>query len=311
MVRKSFGLSGMGYENTYNLHLADGQCWQFVATEGIDSWVERLASLMELKRAKANGHPKLIYMPKELNSESHGDPISRLTPEIRRFLPPSGWTPRDLVWLRIWSHRDTTHIICEIGHEDGKEQDVLKMRMSLQPVYKKAQDLGGLPLHAALIEREGSGILLVASSGKGKSTSCRRIPKPWRSLCDEEALILRDDSKGYLAHPFPTWSEYIMKRSNRTWNTQHHLPLSAIFFLEKAESENALAIGKGLTAVLVHRSAMEICHRNLVTLSFEERRIVIKKLFDNACELARKIPAFKLRLSLNGRFWEEMEKVLP
>jgi hypothetical protein len=29
-----------------------------------------------------------------------------------------------------------------------------------------------------------------------------------------------------------------------------------------------------------------------------------------ACELARSIPAFRLRLSLDGRFWEEMERVL-
>jgi hypothetical protein len=29
-----------------------------------------------------------------------------------------------------------------------------------------------------------------------------------------------------------------------------------------------------------------------------------------AGELARSIPAFKLRVSLNGKFWEEMERVL-
>lgn len=29
-----------------------------------------------------------------------------------------------------------------------------------------------------------------------------------------------------------------------------------------------------------------------------------------AGELARSIPAFKLRVSLNGRFWEEMERIL-
>jgi hypothetical protein len=34
------------------------------------------------------------------------------------------------------------------------------------------------------------------------------------------------------------------------------------------------------------------------------------KLFDNACELARKIPAYRLRITKSGRFWEEIEKVL-
>jgi hypothetical protein len=29
-----------------------------------------------------------------------------------------------------------------------------------------------------------------------------------------------------------------------------------------------------------------------------------------ACELARSIPAFQLRVNMNGRFWEEMERIL-
>jgi hypothetical protein len=34
------------------------------------------------------------------------------------------------------------------------------------------------------------------------------------------------------------------------------------------------------------------------------------KLFENATELAKAVPAFRLQVSLEGRFWEEMEKVL-
>jgi hypothetical protein len=33
-------------------------------------------------------------------------------------------------------------------------------------------------------------------------------------------------------------------------------------------------------------------------------------LFNNACELAKAVPAYILRVSLEGRFWEEMEKVI-
>jgi len=34
-----------------------------------------------------------------------------------------------------------------------------------------------------------------------------------------------------------------------------------------------------------------------------------EKVFDNACKLARGIPAFKLRVSLDGKFWKEMERI--
>jgi hypothetical protein len=47
--------------------------------------------------------------------------------------------------------------------------------------------------------------------------------------------------------------------------------------------------------------------RNLVS---EEERAIKEKIFENACALAGTMPAFRLRVSLEGRFWEEMERVL-
>lgn len=45
-------------------------------------------------------------------------------------------------------------------------------------------------------------------------------------------------------------------------------------------------------------------------LNLKEEKVIRKKLFDNACQLAKAVPVFSLRVSLNGRFWENMEKVL-
>lgn len=184
------------------------------------------------------------------------------------------------------------------------------MRYSLYPIYQKAQDLGGLPFHAGLVESDGKGVLLAASRNIGKSTCCRRIPNPWDVLCDEEALVMRTDQEQYVAHPFPTWSDYLMKRSERTWDVQRYVPLSAIFFLERGETDEAIPIGQGEAAVQINNSVTQVLLRTHHYLDREEVKVSRKKLFDNGCDLAGAVPAFKLRVSLKGRFWEEIEEVL-
>jgi SynChlorMet cassette protein ScmC len=184
------------------------------------------------------------------------------------------------------------------------------MRLSLYPIYERALNSGGLPFHAGVVERDGKGVLLAAPKNIGKSTCCRRIPRPWNALCDEETLIVQDAQRQYLAHPFPTWSDYLTRGSNRTWNVQRYIPLAAIFFLEQAEADKVIPLGQGEAAALMNQSAMQVCVRNWMNLDGEKMRAFRKKLFDNACELTWAIPIFKLRVSLTGRFWEEMEKVL-
>jgi len=53
-----------------------------------------------------------------------------------------------------------------------------------------------------------------------------------------------------------------------------------------------------------------VCARNWMTLSGEQLAIARRRLFENVCDLAKEIPAYKLAVSLEGNFWEEMEKVL-
>jgi hypothetical protein len=55
---------------------------------------------------------------------------------------------------------------------------------------------------------------------------------------------------------------------------------------------------------------MQVYHRYWHNLDYRERRTRKKKVFENACALAKEVPAFKLRMSLKGRFWEEMDRVL-
>jgi hypothetical protein len=90
-----------------------------------------------------------------------------------------------------------------------------------------------------------------------------------------------------------------------------YVPVKAIFFLEQSETDKVVPMGRGQSAVLMYQSAAEVCHRNWMKVNREEVSTFRKKLFENSCRLAKAIPAFRLRVSLQGRFWEKIEEVLP
>jgi SynChlorMet cassette protein ScmC len=294
----------------YLLRLGNGQGWEFVAAEGVGPWVEKLASIMELKNCEPNGYPKLVFTRKRLGLDWWRDPVSRLTRNISGGLPDTGWEAHDLRSLQLWTHRDVPDVICEMGDEEDHDLNIVRMWLCLSPVYKRALESGGLPLHAALVERNGTGVLLAAPGGTGKSTCCRRIVPPWKALCDDLTVAVADTDRQYRVHPFPTWSDYLWERSGTTWDVQQHLPLSALFFLEQGTTDEVIPLGKGQASVLITESAAQVYQSIWRNLLPEEERRFKKKIFENACELAKGIPAFQLRVSLNGRFWEEMDRTL-
>ncbi len=294
--------------NGFCLRLANGQRWHIVGSSEIKPLIEKLTAIMELKTCEPNGYPKLIFIQRESDKELEPPTWSRNV-DILEGLPRNGWNVRNLGALKLWSHCDVPDVICETRPERNHDLDIIRMWLSLHPIYIRAQESGGLPIHAALVEREGMGILLAGPGESGKSTCCQRLPHPWRTQGDDEALIVKDEQKRYLVHPFPTWSKLLRNRCHQTWNVKRSLILAAIFFLEKAKIDEIIPIGQAETSVYSYKSSLNVCQRSWRNLGQEEERMLKKKLFDNACELARAVPAYKLRVSLKGRFWEEIEKV--
>jgi SynChlorMet cassette protein ScmC len=295
----------------YPMRLANGQGWEIVATKGTRAWVEKIASIMGLERRAPNGLPKLIFTKREPGRVQGKNPILGTDLELDKELPRRGWEARDFRELHLWSHGDTGDLICEMGPSQSHDQQIHRMWLSLFPVFRQAQGSGGLPFHTALVERDGHGILLAGRRAMGKSTCCRRLPSPWRPQCDNHALIVPDELKGYRVHPFPTWSDYLLRRGERTWNVQEHFPLSAIFFLLRADSDDVIPMGRGEATGQITRSATEAYHPNcLLGIAPEELRALRGKLFENACELTKSVPSFVLCVSGSGRFWEKMEEVL-
>ena len=294
----------------YCLRLADGHGWHIIATQGIRPWAEKLAAILELKRSVPNGHPKFVFIKMDSAKKWLQEPTFRPESSILDDLPQYGWYPHDFTSIKLWFHHCGPSVICEIRPWEIDNLDIITMRQALSPIFERAQESGGVPLHAALVEWKGMGVLLSAPRDTGKSTCCRRLPSPWKPLCDDETLIVRDDQKRVRAHPFPTWSDYLRQRSGGTWNVQHHVPLCAIFFLQRADTDEAAPIGQGHAAVLINESAIHVCRRDWTNLDQEEERALKKRLFVNACELARAVPAFRLKVNLTGQFWKEMERVL-
>ncbi|UCD84935.1 MAG: SynChlorMet cassette protein ScmC [Deltaproteobacteria bacterium] len=296
-----------GEEDRYGMRLADGQGWHFTATPETREWVKKLAGIMELETGDTGEYPEIIFARREPGFKGL---ICRLESKIHNDLPKTGWRSQGRKWLRFWSHRNLPDTICELGHEGARAMNYLVMWFSLFPVYQQTQHRGGISLHAALVERDGIGVLLAAPGEVGKSTCCRRIPRPWSSRCDDETMVVRVNGNGYMAHPFPTWSDYMWQDSGRTWNVQRGISLAAIFFLLQAETDEVIPLGQGQTALLINRSESCVVLRNREILDREEVMASRMRSFRNACGIAKAIPGYILRFSRSGRFWEEIEKVL-
>lgn len=284
----------------YALTLADGSCWQFSDFHMKSATAGRMAGIMGLEKRSASRVPSIMFSAK------------RNDPGERPFPGDAFRESRYYADIGLYLRRDnrTPDVLWEIPEIREYEMQFVIMQHALFPVYQQSIARGGLPLHAALAELNGKGVLLVGPSNSGKSTCSRRFPSYWRSICDDESLVVHDAKAAWQVHPFPTWSDYILKRGEPRWHVARSSPLSGIFFLKHGRQDCAERLGKGETAVRVNQSAMEVCEKYWRPFTAEEKKNAVKETFANACSLADKIPAFRLYFSRNGKFWKEIETIL-
>ena len=74
------------------------------------------------------------------------------------------------------------------------------MRVS-QIVANASEEKGGLLVHGALVEWNGTGVILAGPGGVGKTTASKRLPSTWRSLSDDTALIVKSHGRHVLGPP--------------------------------------------------------------------------------------------------------------
>jgi SynChlorMet cassette protein ScmC len=277
----------------YRLSL-NGFHWNLASDPALQGWLDRLASLTEIAPAPQGRHPRLMFTSKQSNdSRGHSGE-----------LPPD----YDYQTLRIW-RRASGDLTIEVNNEEGPDSETVNMWSAMFPIYLKAAEHRGLAIHAGLVEFNGRGVLLAGPGNTGKSTCCRRLPLNWKVWSDDLSLVVWDLERGYLVHPFPTWSEYLWDRaSGKTWNVQYSVPLQAVIFLEKSAHDEIIPIdSRSRAAIRTNGAAVQIYHWFWQRLASGQRRSQARMVFENACDLARVTPAYILRFSLNGKFWELIE----
>jgi SynChlorMet cassette protein ScmC len=297
-------------DKTFHLSLSDGTSWGLRADHHNFPLVSKLATIMELDEYAVNGSHELIFC-RNANADVV---LDGMFDEVPSKSCSSGSSIYSYFYyhrtLRMWCHNSVPDVACEVLFNNGAKMDFINMWFALHPIYQRSISKGGLPFHAALAEFKGKGVLLVGPSNFGKSTCSERLPDSWNSLCDDETLAVLDSEGQYRAHPFPTWSDYILKRSEKKWKVEYSVPVEAIFFLKKDKFDKIAPIGKGRAAVLLNQSAMEVCYKFWRSISEDEKRDAVRKTFDNACNMAEQIPSYYLHFSRQGKFWEAIEEVL-
>jgi SynChlorMet cassette protein ScmC len=169
---------------------------------------------------------------------------------------------------------------------------------------------GGILLHGALAVRDGAGFVLAGPSGIGKSTASRRLPLPWLPLSDDCALVLRDVSGRYWAHPWPTWSRLRDQGPIASWPVEQAVPLKALLFLTQSSFDRAEPVTATPAAAFIMESAYHLARVVAFTPDGDANRTTCAKYLRAARDLAAAVPALRLHISLNGRFWDEIERTV-
>lgn len=283
-------------EQSTGLALADGSTWGIAAgDEKACTIVVRLAAAMQLVPQQLPIYQLLVL--------SDGNGISKCTHhftyELRRSAPK--------IFLRCKGDNTFTCVVPPTRKKAVLVDQLVQLSLV---IAQQSQNIGGILLHGALIERDGWGVILAGPGGAGKTTASRRLPAPWCSLSDDQVLVVRDGNGAYWTHPWPTWSDLMSGGKGGTWNVNHAIPLKAIFFLAHAQHDSLEPVGKGKSACLLVESEKQASWPLSRFLREEEARIIHLQRFENICALAKIVRSYRLHLSLDGAFWEEIEQVI-
>jgi hypothetical protein len=275
-----------------DLVLADGSHWEIAAgDEESASIVSQLGRAMQLRETTGAIKPS-----------DHGI-LCRL------FVQVDTQTSMADCYIPFASENDGV-VVCVLNPCDywgGPFVNLVRLSLIFA---REAQTRGGVLIHGALAERDGIGVILAAPGGTGKTTASNRLPAPWRSLCDDTTLVVRDPQGSYWAHPWPTWSRFIDGGPGGTWDVQSAVPVKGIFCLAHGVKDRVERVGPGQAVSLLGESVGQVSSFMAPGLRKDEIRALHLERFNNLCALARIVPAHILHISLTGTFWQEIEQAL-
>lgn len=292
---------------SYRLALGAGNEWTLSAEPDLQEWLDRFAAILELQGA-GNGSSR------RLHCRSRDWPFERKKPGEMAWVTSSGKQVLQFDRTTRFTIALNGDIDAEILYGLDPEIDTMNMWVLLYPLYLDVVRKGGAPVHAALALRDGKAWLLAGRGGAGKSTCSRRLLDGWQSLCDDEALVVRGADGRYNVHPMPTWSElYYGWKPEKTWPAEASFPLGGVFFIEQAPENRVESMrNPAETTAQLQEAAMHVWSKfpPLHPSGSGFTRQVHTGIFNNVCEIAHRLPAYRLEVSLKGKFWKEMERAI-
>ncbi|MCM1567427.1 MAG: SynChlorMet cassette protein ScmC [Dehalobacter sp.] len=281
----------------------NGHCWRLTAPGDAARWLKKMANIMRLEttgQVDCHGLSFIVCDPDNADFRAY----------IPGDLPKENWAVRKLRPVHLLYHNEAPDIVCCIGTKLSRFREYESMACSLAPIVERVIQTGGAPFHSGLIVRDGYGVLLMGHPKIGKSTCCRRVPAPWEAWCDDNTLLIGDDDGNYHAHPLPTFGDFVNGNVDTTWDVKAHIPVKAIFLLEQSGADKAIPINRAPAALSIYHSALRGCMNIVREPDYQPLAVNRDMIFKNICSMAQKTPAFKLLVSKEGKFWEEIERVM-
>ncbi len=166
---------------------------------------------------------------------------------------------------------------------------------------------GCVLMHTATLIHSGEAVLVVASSGGGKSTTAGRVPEHWSAPGDENCLIVPAKSGGYRIQVLPTVSKIAKGEKNIYWDSLVSYHLKGICILKQADDDAIERISQPKASMCIHDSFRQATNPYIYMFDANFRRNISEIAFDNSCRIAKEVPVYLLNATLSGRFWEVIE----
>jgi SynChlorMet cassette protein ScmC len=298
------------------LSLKSGTLYYIIARGMLGSlFVSHIRELMQLsaikldktKGERTSAHPYLrrlfIIVDSHAIAMSVSGCISKVS-STQDSIDQAGFVPKKA--SSSIRSSEVQYVFCPSENENALAPQ-LKISMI---IALHSQRYEALLLHGALAAIDKYGVILAGSGGAGKTTASNRLPIPWRSLCDDTTLVVKDRQGKYWAHPWPTWSKIMLGEANVSWDVQQAVPLVGIFYLSRSQGIQIDPVGSGKAACMLAESA-EQASLYIPHVTHEDHlREHLLERFDNACSLARSVPCYTLHLNLHDPFWHEIEQAI-
>ncbi|MFC1830353.1 SynChlorMet cassette protein ScmC [Thermodesulfobacteriota bacterium] len=297
-------------EPSSDLVLTDGTTWNIVPKD-----IRAAQFVLHLQKIMCLGqhlHPGRKLVIRTENNDTIGIPALDEV-SAANTAAPSGLMDERVTHvghgLRFYDDHEGT-VICSLRPEITEDLLTAQLTQVAMVLATAPLKRGGVLLHGALAERNNCGIILAGPGGAGKTTACRRISPHWRTLCDDTTLVVRDKHGAYWGHPWPTWSRFLFGGTGGSWDVRHAVPLKAIFFLCRAETERFELVGKGQAVTLLVELAEQVLFPILKGMDTQNMRSLRMLVFDNICTLVKSVTGYLLYLGKSGSFCSELEKIL-